>query len=185
MSEHLKWKILSKETVKKDRWVDLSAGRYLLPNGMELKPFYTTHNRDFAVIVPRNEAGEYLCVRQFRPGVSDVTTEFPAGAIEEGETPLDAAKRELLEETGFVSDHWTFLCRISPNATIADNSAWCFAADQCRRISDQHLDASECVDEKTIPAEELAEMVRTNHFIQAVHIAAYYMAERRFSASPS
>lgn len=185
MSEHLKWKALSKEKVRKDSWVDLSAGHYLLPNGIELQPFYTYHSPSFAVIVPRNEAGEYLCVRQFRPGVADVTTEFPAGAIEAGETPLDAAKRELFEETGCVSDDWTFLCRISPNATIADNFAWCFAADRCRKVSEQHLDVSECVIEKTIPAEDLAEMVRTNRFIQAVHVAAYYMAEKEFSSSPS
>lgn len=185
MSEHLEWKLLSKEQIKKDTWVDLSACRYSLPNGLEIEPFYTCHSRSFAVIVARNEAGEYLCVRQYRPGVARVTTEFPAGAIESGETPFDAAKRELLEETGFASDHWTFLCRVSPNATTADNFAWCFAADQCRRVSGRHLDAAECMDTAAIPAGEIAEMVRTNQFVQAVHVTAYLMAREIFTASPS
>jgi hypothetical protein len=175
--DHLSWEFLSEEKVRQDEYVDLRAGKYRLPNGRILNPFYRYHSRSFVVIAAKGTEGDYLCVRQFRPGIAAVTTEFPAGAIEEGEDPLAAAKRELLEETGCVSRAWTFLGRLSPNATIADNTAWCYLAEGCVKVADQQLDASECLDVIRLAAERLHSMIGGRDFVQAVHVAAYYLAE--------
>ena len=90
---------------------------------------------------------------QFRQGIRQVTTEFPAGGIERkdgrqygtghgpdvAEDALEAAKRELLEETGYVSDEWKFLCAIPSNATMADNYAHIFEARNCRKAGQDIL----------------------------------------------
>ena len=133
--EALRWQWLSGNIVHRDQWVDLRENTYLLPNGKEITPYYTTRNRNFSVIVARDPEGSYICVRQFRPGTETVTTEFPAGGMEEGEDPLGAAKRELLEETGYEAEQWTALGRIAPNATIANNYAYIFLAEGCRKAS--------------------------------------------------
>lgn len=182
MREQLRWKLLSEESVRKDSWVDLRARTYLLPNGRQIAPYYAYHGRSFTVIVARDRSGAYVCVRQFRPGIAEVTTEFPAGAIEGGEDALTAAKRELLEETGCVSGKWRFLGKIAANATIADNYAWCYAADCCERVAEQQLDATECVNIAVIPEELMGEMVNGGGFVQAVHIAAYYMEKQKRTA---
>lgn len=182
MKEELRWKLLEEESVRKDSWVDLRAGTYLLPNSRRIAPYYTYHSRHFTVVVAREPNGAYICVRQFRPGIAEVTTEFPAGAIEHGEDALTAAKRELLEETGCVSENWRFLGKIAANATIADNYAWCYAADCCEKVAEQQLDATECVDIAVIPGETLGEMINGGHFVQAVHIAAYYMEKQKSAA---
>lgn len=177
--EPLRWKWLSGSIVRQDRWVDLRENTYLLPNGKEITPYYTTRNRSFSVIVARDPEGSYVCVRQFRPGTETVTTEFPAGGMEDGEDPMDAAKRELLEETGYVAEHWTALGRIAPNATIANNYAYVFLAEGCRKVSGRHLDATECMETTILSAETMDRMIAECRVIQAVHVAAYYMAREK------
>lgn len=179
MDEHLKWKMISDEVVKRDRWVHLRAGRWLLPNGREIAPYYVYRSRDFIVTAALDTDGNFICVRQFRPGIEEVTTEFPAGAIEDGEEPETAARRELLEETGSRAERWTFLGRIAPNATIAGNYAYIFLAEGCRKTDTQHLDETECMDAVLLSPEALRRMIGEGAFVQAVHVAAYYMAETR------
>ena len=179
----LRWQWLSGNIVRKDRWVDLRENTYLLPNGREITPYYTTRNRNFSVIVARDTEGGFICVRQFRPGTETVTTEFPAGGMEDGEDPLDAAKRELLEETGYEAERWTALGRIAPNATIANNYAYIFLAEGCRKVSGRHLDATECMETAVLPAEIMEEMITECRVIQAVHVAAFYMAREKHRAA--
>ena len=143
----LSWKTVKTEHVLKDQWIDFRRMTYELPDGKIYAPFYTYSRRSYVVIVATDEEGRYICVCQYRYGIGEVTTEFVAGGIEceggaeylsEGEDPgraedtLAAARRELKEETGYVSDEWEFLFKIPSNATIADNYAYIFRARNCR-----------------------------------------------------
>ena len=95
--KNLTWELVHDEQIVKDRWMDMKAATYRLPDGREVGPFYHYSRKDFVVIVAVDENGDFVCVRQFRQGIGRITTEFPAGGLEEGESPLDAAKRELAE----------------------------------------------------------------------------------------
>ena len=134
----LAWQEISREHLIQDEWIDFRRSAYRYPDGRIYQPFYTYSRRDYAVIVASDREGKYLCVRQFRQGIRRVTTEFPAGGIEDRDaagTPEDrtaralaAAQRELREETGYESDRWTHLLTVPSNATISDNLAYLFAA---------------------------------------------------------
>ena len=132
--EELEWEEIKRETLIHDEWIDLRKSAYRFPDGTVFEPFYSYSRRDYVVIVATDEDGNYICVRQFRQGIKEVTTEFPAGGIERKdgkeytEDILEAAKRELLEETGYVSDEWEHLLTIPSNATISDNYAYIYAA---------------------------------------------------------
>ncbi len=168
-----------------NRWIDLREVVYTMPDGTTSPPYYTYSRKNYAVIVATDEQGRYLCVRQFRPGLGKVTTEFPAGGIERRgerqygpdassqEDPLCAAKRELEEETGYLSDEWALLLRVPSQATMADNWVYVYRARHCRRSGGQHLDETEFLNVLALTPEELAARIEAGDFEQAVHVMAW------------
>ena len=97
------------------------------------QPHYNIHAPDFAVVVAITARNELLMVRQYRPSVDAVTLELPAGHIEIGETPVQAVRKELLEETGYEADRFELLATLSPSTARFTNRLWCFfAKDACR-----------------------------------------------------
>ena len=89
------------------------------------------------------------------------------------EDALAAAKRELLEETGYESGEWKHLLTIPSNATIADNYAYIFSAKNCRRVAGQSLDDTEFLNVCVLTEEELKERVQNGEFQQAIHCLAW------------
>ena len=188
--EELKWECISKEHIVRDEWIDFRRCAYRFPDGTVFEPFYNYSRRDYVVIVATDTEGNYLCVRQFRQGIGKVTTEFPAGGLERSdgreyrageddvvyEDPLEAAKRELREETGYSSDDWTHIITIPSNATIADNYAYVYRARNCKKTASQDLDDTEFLNVGLIAPEELRQMVDEGRFQQAVHVMAWALS---------
>lgn len=189
----LAWEEVSTKHIIQNQWIDFRESAYRFPDGREIGPFYSYSRRDYVVIVASDEEDNYLCVRQFRQGIKEVTTEFPAGGIErrdgkeygecragvEAEDALTAARRELREETGYESDEWEHLLTIPSNATIADNYAYIFTAKNCRKATNQDLDETEFVDVIKHTAQEIEEMISDGKFQQAMHVMAWLLACRK------
>ena len=212
----LAWEEIRTDHIIEDEWIDFRKTSYRFPDGSVYEPFYSYSRRDYVVIVASDPEGKFLCVRQFRQGIRQVTTEFPAGCIERkdsrgseekeknrgkkkgearGDTgkihpfgdswnasladALEAAKRELREETGFESDDWKHLLTVPSNATLADNYAFLFEARNCRRISGQMLDDMEFLDIKKYSGQEIEDLIAGGEFQQAVHITAWLLAQRK------
>ncbi len=190
--DSLEWEEVSTEHIVKDEWIDFRRSAFRFPDGRLFEPFYTYSRRNYVVVVASDTEGNYLCVRQFRQGIKKVTTEFPAGGIERkdgkeyggaedvsSEDALEAAKRELMEETGYESDEWIHLLTVPANATIADNYAFLFEARNCRKVSGQALDETEYLNVMKLSAKELEQKIFSGEFQQADHITAWLLAERR------
>lgn len=178
MNDHeLEWEEISCEHLVTDEWIDIRRSAYRFPDGSVFEPFYSYSRRSYVVIVATDTNGDLLCVRQYRQGIKKVTTEFVAGGIEKGEDIEAAAKRELLEETGYESDKWKFLLKIPSNATIADNYAYIFRADNCKRTGTQSLDETEFLNVIKHSPEEIEELIKTEKFQQSMHVMAYLLAK--------
>ena len=186
----LEWEEIKTEHIVTDEWIDIRRSAYRFPDGSVFEPFYSYSRRDYVVIVAIDTDGDYICVRQYRQGIKRVTTEFPAGGIERSddrqygrssdeyaEDALIAAKRELLEETGYESDNWRYMITVPSNATIADNYAHLFVAADCRKVSGQDLDDTEFLNVLKIPADKLNELIASGEFPQAIHILALLMSD--------
>ncbi|MDE7222550.1 MAG: NUDIX hydrolase [Acetatifactor sp.] len=186
--EDLTWEEVSTEHIVQDEWIDFRRSAYRLPDGNVFEPFYSFSRRDYVVIVALDCDGNYLCVRQFRHGIREITTEFPAGGLERSdgkaspsEDALDAAKRELLEETGYSSCEWTHLITLPSCATIADNYAYVYMAKNCRRVGRQDLDETEFLNVELHTEQEMEELIHTGSFQQAVHVMAWLLAKEKRS----
>lgn len=187
----LAWEEISTEHIVQDEWIDFKRSSYRLPDGNIVEPFYSYSRRNYVVIVASDVEGNYLCVRQFRQGIKQMTTEFPAGVIERKngknadglgnlieEDALTAAKRELLEETGYESDEWQRLLTVPSEATLTDNYAHLFAARNCRKVSGQSLDETEFLNVIKFSAQEIEELIAKEEFQQAIHITAWLLARK-------
>lgn len=187
----LAWEEMHTEHIVRDEWIDFRRSSYRFPNGEVFEPFYSYSRRDYVVIVATDSEGNYICVRQFRQGIKEVTTEFPAGGIERkdgkeyggsgdgsAEDALEAAKRELMEETGYESKEWKHLLTVPSNATIADNYAYLFKAGNCRQVSGQNLDNTEFLNVEKHSARDIEKLITEGHFQQAMHITAWLLSLR-------
>lgn len=175
------WEEIKTEHIISDEWIDFRRSRYRFPDGSEYEPFYSYSRRDFVVIVPFDENGNLICVKQFRQGIHKVTMEFPAGGIEkdEGEdAQLPAAIRELQEETGYVSDEWEHLLTIPSAPAITDNYASLYVARNCKKASGQSLDETEYLNVSVLTPDELQSLIDQNKFEQPIHILAWLLANK-------
>lgn len=142
--------------------------------------------RDWVNVVARTEAGQYLVVRQFRFGTERITTEIPGGVIDPGEEPLEAARRELREETGHVADRWQDLGSVEPNPAFHDNRCHHFLADQARPVGDLQLDPGEDIVVELLSEGELRAGLRSGAIDHALVISALSrVLDLRSDLSPS
>ena len=191
--QDLTWEAVSVEHIIQDKWIDFRKIAYRFPDGTTFSPYYNYSRRSYVVIVASDEEGNYLCVRQFRHGIGQVTTEFVAGGIESStgreyitaadaqsshEDALTAAKRELEEETGYTSDEWEHLITIPSAATVADNYAYVFRAKNCRRTREQHTDSTEFLRLVKHSPQEIEELIAGGRFQQAMHVMAWLLSQR-------
>jgi ADP-ribose pyrophosphatase len=167
------WKILSESAVITDPWLGVSAVRAELPNGVVLDPYYVVHEKEWTHVCAFDEAGDVVLVRQYRYPGKLVSLELPGGVIDPGEAPLEAAKRELLEETGYVSDEWIEAGTMLPNPARQANRLHVFVARNARCVAGQALDASEEIEVAAQPVERVMLRIASGEFVHAMHVASF------------
>lgn len=155
--EDLKWITDSRTKVFSSPILSLDVVHRFAKDGRE-GDFVTLSNPDAVIILPliRREDGEevFIMENQFRHGSENVTREFPAGLIEEGERSEDAAKRELLEETG-MKGKLTMLAQFSPNPAFMNNTHFVYLCTELEKCSEQKLDQNEEIEIVEVPLSSL------------------------------
>jgi ADP-ribose pyrophosphatase len=140
-------------------WLEVFRERLRLPDGREIDDFYTVRLPAYAVIVAISQDGRVVAERHYRPGARQVTWTLPSGFLEPEEGPLQGARRELREETGFASEDWTELGRFVVDGNRGCGTAHLFLARNAVKSSEP--DGSDL-------AEVRIELVTMAEFLQAI-----------------
>lgn len=143
--------------------------------GVEI-PFFLIDTANWVNIVPITASGEVVFVRQWRQGSERVSLELPGGMIDPHETdPLQAAVRELREETGHVAEAWTSLGDNNPNPSLMTNRCHVFLAEGCTLEGDLQQDLGEDLEVVKVPVDEVDDLVRRGGIDHAIVLATLAM----------
>jgi ADP-ribose pyrophosphatase len=130
------------------------------PDGFEIKRLIVGHGGS-AVMMPVDERGRILLVKQFRLPAEDYLWEIPAGRVDEGETALQAAKRELREETGYKARRWTKLLEYFPSPGYLAEKMTMFIAQELTAGDAEPME-DERIEVRWFTPRELDDMIRSN-----------------------
>ena len=155
MQRDMKWKTLKSEYIIRRPWLTARRDTVELPTGVVNDEYYVLEYPTWVNVIAVTKDGEYVMIRQYRHGIGRTGTEIVAGVCEEGEQPEAAARRELMEETGYSGGTWRETMVISANTSTMNNVCHCFMATGVERAGSQHLDRTEDIDVCLMSRDEL------------------------------
>jgi len=140
------WKRIDPTIITKIDYHNVVVKTFELPNGeIATRATFLGEGRRAAGVVAVTKDHKVVVAKQFRPGPEKIMSEIPGGWVDEGEEPEAAARRELLEETGYKAEKMTPLGVFGRDSAI--NGSWYYyLATGCERVSEQALDDDEFVD---------------------------------------
>lgn len=165
------WKIIQSAYPRKELRVDTCE----LPNGRIIEKMIHEYST-WVTVMALTDTEEVILIRQYRHGSGKVIWEFPAGIVDPGETPLDAAKRELLEESGYGGGIWVNTGFVSPNPDNHTNLLHTFLATNVKKEALQDLDDSEQIDVYPTPLMQVIRMAKEGELLQAMQVSALFFA---------
>jgi 8-oxo-dGTP pyrophosphatase MutT (NUDIX family) len=169
------WPLVRSETLGDFRVFRVRKDVFVSPVEGAEHDFFVLEGSDWVNVVALTPAGEMLFVRQFRHGTRGETLEIPGGCIDPADSsPLAGARRELLEETGYVSDDWTEIGWVFPNPAIQSNRCFTFLARGCRRVGDPSPDDTEDLRVEAHAEAEVPGLVQEGRIRHALVLAAFH-----------
>ena len=166
------WKVLSSEYLFQDGpWLRIRHEVVELPNGVVIPTWYIMDFPDWINVIAITTDGRYVMESQYRHGIGETHYELCAGVVEQGEEPINAAKRELLEETGYSGGEWQEWMTLSPNPTNHSNWSITFVARGVEKKEQAHQEATEDIETHLLTEQEVRQLLESGDIVQALHAA--------------
>lgn len=185
--EKLKWKCGEKKSLLKTVVFDVTSSTNIWTDGQkEVQGDYIVLDApDWVIVIPELEdkvAGrrDFFMVKQWRHGSKCLSVEFPGGVIDKGEEPEEAARRELLEETGCRAGKLEKLGQVNPNPALFSNKVYIFLAQDLECTNTQNLDNDEFVNVIRVPVEDIKKDMGSEQFPHALMSTAMMFYLMRF-----
>jgi ADP-ribose pyrophosphatase len=171
------WKTLHTKTIfSASPWLTLSVEQVELPDGQIVSDYYHIQLQDYVVIFAQIPNGEVIMLRQYKHGAGRVSLTLPGGGLAAGETPLAAAQRELLEETGYEAEDWQLLCPFVSSANYRCSQGYIFAAKNARQIAAPNSGDLEEMETVLMPPIQVIEAVQQGEVVVLGTLAAIALA---------
>jgi ADP-ribose pyrophosphatase len=148
------------------------------PRTGEARPFHVLDVPSCVIAIPLTQDRRVVLVEQYRQAIRRVSLEFPAGVVEDGEPPLDAALRELEEETGFCAGSAAVLGTFDPDPAIQSNTVSVVVAEACEPSGQRNQDRGEDVEVRIVAVAEVAELIERGEIRSAPSITAWSLFQR-------
>ncbi|MDC7221424.1 MAG: NUDIX hydrolase [Spirochaetales bacterium] len=172
-SDELMWQEVEEVDRRKEPLFDLITVKSRSADGTEAN-FIKVTPPDWVTVIPVLPDGRILMVRQYRHGIASLSEEFPAGVVDAGEDALQAAHRELEEETGYVAGEMIPIGKINPNPAFMTNTSYTYLARDLKKVSDQSLDEHERIEFFTLDEKEIEEKMGGETMASAIMVQAWY-----------
>jgi len=180
--ENRKWKVVKSENILKiNEWLSVRQETVELPSGRQIPTWFVLEFPDWVNVIAITKDGKFVMEDQYRHALGQTCFEIVAGVIDKDETPLQAAQRELSEETGYGGGTWELFMTLSPNPTNHNNLSYTFLARDVEKISAPHQEATEDINVHIFTRDEVREILEKGMIIQALHAAPLwkYFAENQ------
>ncbi len=168
------WSHLNSAIVFACRIFTLKKESYRSPRTGSAHDFFILDSPDWVNIIPLTPENEVILVKQYRLGTNQFSLEIPGGMLDPGESPAEAAQRELLEETGYSGDAPELIGTVHPNPAINTNRCHTYLARNAARRTQPRQDSTEDIEVQTAPLSEIPGLIRQGRITHALVIAAFY-----------
>lgn len=168
-----KWTVLaSREVYANAPWLRVYSEKVRLPTGQEIDDFHRVELLDYSLMIVEREDGRFIMIRQYKHGLRTVSLTPPAGGLNAGEDPLEAAKRELMEETGHEAKNWTRLVSMVAHANQRCCTGHVFHATGARQVAEPNSGDLEEQELVYLTREELVAAIRSGEIVSASALAS-------------
>ncbi len=167
----MKWETLKSEYVIRRPWLTARRDTVKLPTGEVNDEYYVLEYPEWVNVLAITADGGFVFIRQYRHGLDVTSYEIPAGVVEDGEDYEAAARRELLEETGFGGGEWSLMMTVSANPSTMNNLCHCYLATGVEHIGKQHLDRTEDIEVHLMSRDEVFKMLSNGAIVQSMMAA--------------
>lgn len=179
----LTWKVLSSSYLFKDLWFTVRKDKCITPENTIVDPYYVYEFPTWVTVVALTEERKIIMVRQYRHALGETLMEIPGGCVDDTDKSfVEAAQRELLEETGYVCDQYEYLGKISANPSTNSNIMHMYLALNGKKIKEQELDHNEEIEVYLFSIEEVKDMLKNNEIMQAMHATSLFYALNKLGA---
>ncbi len=177
-----KWRVLSSDYLFREPWFTVRRERVELPGGAVIPSYYIMEFPDWVNVIAITVDGKFVMVRQYRHALGVTCPELCAGVRDrEDPTPEAAARRELLEETGYGGGRWREWMALSPNPTNHTNMVHCFLATDVEKVAEPSPEETEDISVELLSEEEVLALLENGSIVQALMAAPlwkYFASDR-------
>jgi len=170
------WPLVAEEKILETPVFTVKKSVCRSPKDGRDKGFFVLDCPEWVQVLAVTDEGEVILVRQFRQATREISLELPGGVVEKGQTPEEAGRRELREETGFEAESWRHLASFRPNPATHNNRAHLFLAEGARLTGPTEFDENEDIELVRVPLKDLPGLVldgTISHVIMAAGILFY------------
>lgn len=169
------WRRVQTTRLQDCRVFDVDRVSFAPPDGEEPRDFFVVESPDWINIIPLTDDRRVVLVRQYRFGIEDFTLEIPGGMCDPHESPLEAARRELREETGHSAVEIVELGWVHPNPAIQNNRCFSYLARDVLEVGAPRPDPNESFEQVRLPLCDIPRLIAERKITHSLVVTAFQM----------